>query len=167
MELLEFTAAEDEAGVRIDRCLSDKYEDLSRSYLQKLLKDQGITVNGKIIKANYKVQPGDQIQVSLPDLTEPDILPENIPLDILYEDEDVLVVNKPKGMVVHPSNGHTSGTLVNAILYHCQGNLSGINGVMRPGIVHRIDKDTTGALLVCKNDIAHRDLALQLNEHSI
>ena len=100
-------------------------------------------------------------------MTEPDILPENIPLDILYEDEDVLVVNKPKGMVVHPANGHTSGTLVNAILYHCQGNLSGINGVMRPGIVHRIDKDTTGALLVCKNDIAHRDLALQLKEHSI
>ena len=115
MELLEFTAAADEAGVRIDRCLSDKYENLSRSYLQKLLKEQGITVNGKTIKANYKIQEKDLVQISLPDLSEPDILPENIPLDILYEDEDVLVVNKPKGMVVHPANGHTSGTLVNAI----------------------------------------------------
>ena len=119
------------------------------------------------MKANYKVQAGDEIRISLPDLSEPDILPEDIPLDILYEDEDVMVVNKPKGMVVHPSAGHTSGTLVNAILFHCQGNLSGINGVMRPGIVHRIDKDTTGALLICKNDVAHRDLAEQLKEHSI
>ena len=161
MEQLEFTATADEAGVRIDRCLSDKYEELSRSYLQKLLKDQSVTVNGKVVKANYK------IQTTLPDLTEPDILPENIPLDILYEDEDVLIVNKPKGMVVHPANGHTSGTLVNAIMYHCQGNLSGINGVMRPGIVHRIDKDTTGALLVCKTDTAHRDLAQQLKDHTI
>lgn len=107
------------------------------------------------------------MQTTVPDLSEPDILPENIPLDILYEDDDVLVVNKPKGMVVHPANGHTSGTLVNAIMYHCQGNLSGINGVMRPGIVHRIDKDTTGALLVCKNDTAHRDLAQQLKDHTI
>ena len=167
MELLEFTAADEEAGVRIDRCLSDKYEDLSRSYLQKLLKDQGVTVNGKIVKANYKLQAGDLVQTTVPDLSEPDILPENIPLDILYEDDDVLVVNKPKGMVVHPANGHTSGTLVNAIMYHCQVNLSGINGVMRPGIVHRIDKDTTGALLVCKNDTAHRDLAQQLKDHTI
>lgn len=167
MELLEFTAADEEAGVRIDRCLSDKYVDLSRSYLQKLLKDQGVTVNGKIVKANYKLQAGDLVQTTVPDLSEPDILPENIPLDILYEDDDVLVVNKPKGMVVHPANGHTSGTLVNAIMYHCQGNLSGINGVMRPGIVHRIDKDTTGALLVCKNDTAHRDLAQQLKDHTI
>ena len=167
MELLEFTADNGETGVRIDRCLSDKYEDLSRSYLQKLLKEQRITVNGKPVKANYKLQTGDQVQITVPDLSEPDILPENIPLDILYEDEDILVVNKPKGMVVHPANGHICGTLVNAILYHCQGNLSGINGVMRPGIVHRIDKDTTGALLVCKNDTAHRDLAQQLKDHSI
>ena len=167
MEQLEFTATENEAGVRIDRCLSDKYEELSRSYLQKLLKEQGVTVNGKAVKANYKIQAGDLVQTTLPDLTEPDILPENIPLDILYEDDDVLVINKPKGMVVHPANGHTSGTLVNAIMYHCQGNLSGINGVMRPGIVHRIDKDTTGALLVCKNDTAHRDLAQQLKAHTI
>ena len=117
MEQLEFTATENEAGVRIDRCLSDKYEELSRSYLQKLLKEQGVTVNGKAVKANYKIQAGDLVQTTLPDLTEPDILPENIPLDILYEDDDVLVINKPKGMVVHPANGHTSGTLVNAIMY--------------------------------------------------
>lgn len=167
MEILEFSVDGSENGIRIDRYLSEKNAELSRSYLQKLLKEQGITVNGREVKANYKVQAGDEIRISLPDLSEPDILPENIPLDILYEDEDVMVVNKPKGMVVHPSAGHTSGTLVNAILFHCQGNLSGINGVMRPGIVHRIDKDTTGALLICKNDVAHRDLAEQLKEHSI
>ena len=167
MEILEFLVDGSENGIRIDRYLSEKNAELSRSYLQKLLKEQGITVNGREVKANYKVQAGDEIRISLPDLSEPDILPEDIPLDILYEDEDVMVVNKPKGMVVHPSAGHTSGTLVNAILFHCQGNLSGINGVMRPGIVHRIDKDTTGALLICKNDVAHRDLAEQLKEHSI
>ena len=167
MEILEFSVDGSENGIRIDRYLSEKNAELSRSYLQKLLKEQGITVNGREVKANYTVQAGDEIRISLPDLSEPDILPEDIPLDILYEDEDVMVVNKPKGMVVHPSAGHTSGTLVNAILFHCQGNLSGINGVMRPGIVHRIDKDTTGALLICKNDVAHRDLAEQLKEHSI
>lgn len=167
MEILEFSVDGSENGIRIDRYLSEKNAELSRSYLQKLLKEQGITVNGREVKANYKVQAGDEIRISLPDLSEPDILPEDIPLDILYEDEDVMVVNKPKGMVVHPSAGHTSGTLVNAILFHCQGNLSGINGVMRPGIVHRIDKDTTGAILICKNDVAHRDLAEQLKEHSI
>ncbi|MDO4275002.1 MAG: RluA family pseudouridine synthase [Eubacteriales bacterium] len=167
MEILEFQVDEQDGGVRIDRYLSQKNEELSRSYLQKLLKEQVITVNGKAVKANYKVQMRDKVAVTLPDTTEPDILPEDIPLDILYEDEDVLVVNKPKGMVVHPSAGHTQGTLVNAVMYHCKGNLSGINGVLRPGIVHRIDKDTTGALLVCKNDAAHKDLAQQLKDHSI
>lgn len=167
MEILKLTAEGPSQGIRIDRYLSEKNGELSRSYLQKLLKEQGITVNGKAVKANYKVQTGDEIFISLPDLSEPDILPEDIPLDILYEDEDVMVVNKPKGMVVHPSAGHTSGTLVNAVLFHCKGKLSGINGVMRPGIVHRIDKDTTGALLVCKNDAAHHALAEQLKEHSI
>lgn len=166
MELLEFTAADEEAGVRIDRCLSDKYEDLSRSYLQKLLKDQGVTVNGKIVKANYKLQAGDLVQTTVPDLSEPDILPENIPLDILYEDDDVLVVNKPKGMVVHPAPGHYSGTLVNALMYHCGDSLSGINGVIRPGIVHRIDRDTSGLLIVAKNDTAHNILAEQIKVHS-
>lgn len=167
MELLQFVVESEEAGTRIDRFLSDKNEELSRSYLQKLLKEQQITVNGKTVKANYKVQCADEVTVNVPDMTEPDILPEDIPLDILYEDGDVLVVNKPKDMVVHPSAGHYTGTLVNAVLFHCKGNLSGINGVLRPGIVHRIDKDTTGALLICKNDAAHRDLAEQLKEHSI
>lgn len=167
MEILEFLVSRQDGGVRIDRYLSQENEELSRSYLQKLMKEQQITVNGKAVKANYKVQPSDEIAVRLPEMTEPDILPEDIPLDILYEDEDVLVVNKPKGMVVHPSAGHISGTLVNAVMYHCKGNLSGINGILRPGIVHRIDKDTTGALLVCKNDAAHKELARQLKEHSI
>ena len=167
MEILNYVVSDGQSGIRIDRYLSDSNEDLSRSYIQKLLKEQKVTVQGTFVKANYKVQAGDVITVEVPDMTEPDILPEDIPLDILYEDEDVLVVNKPKGMVVHPSAGHTTGTLVNAIMAHCKENLSGINGVLRPGIVHRIDKDTTGALLVCKNDNAHRDLAMQLKEHSI
>lgn len=167
MEKIEYLIKDTEAGIRIDACLSEKNQELSRSYVQKLLKESKVLVNEKAVKASYKVQEGDRIQLLLPEPESLDILPENIPLDILYEDEDVLVVNKPKGMVVHPSAGHTTGTLVNAVLYHCQGNLSGINGIMRPGIVHRIDKDTTGALLVCKNDNAHRVLAQQLKEHSI
>ena len=167
MEILKYHVSDGQSGIRIDRYLSEKTEELSRSYIQKLLKEQKIKVNAAPVKANYKVQENDDISVEVPDMEEPDILPEDIPLDILYEDDDVLIVNKPKGMVVHPSAGHTSGTLVNAIMFHCQDNLSGINGVLRPGIVHRIDKDTTGALLVCKNDNAHRDLAEQLKEHSI
>lgn len=167
METIEFLVEETEGGVRIDRFLAEKCEDISRSFLQKLLKDQQISVNGKAVKANYKVQPGDSIMLEMPEPKELDILPEDIPLDILYEDDALLVVNKPKGMVVHPSAGHVSGTLVNAVLAHCKGNLSGINGVLRPGIVHRIDKDTTGALLICKKDSVHRDLAEQLKEHSI
>ena len=167
MEILNYMVSDGQSGIRIDRYLSEKNEELSRSYIQKLLKEQKITVNGSMVKANYKVQSEDEISVALPDMEEPDILPEDIPLDILYEDNDVLVVNKPKGMVVHPSAGHTSGTLVNAIMFHCKDNLSGINGVLRPGIVHRIDKDTTGALLICKDDVVHRDLAEQLKEHSI
>ena len=163
MEILNYVVSDGQSGIRIDRYLSDSNEDLSRSYIQKLLKEQKVTVQGTFVKANYKVQAGDVITVEVPDMTEPDILPEDIPLDILYEDEDVLVVNKPKGMVVHPSAGHTTGTLVNAIMAHCKENLSGINGVLRPGIVHRIDKDTTGALLVCKNDNAHRDLEKKLS----
>lgn len=167
METLEFKVAAEGAGIRIDRFLADRCKDISRSYLQKLLKEQQITVNEKTVKANYKVQEGDAVCLLLPDLKEPDILPEEIPLTILYEDDYLLVVNKPKGMVVHPSAGHTQGTLVNAVLAHCKGNLSGINGVLRPGIVHRIDKDTTGALLVCKEDTVHQALAAQLKEHSI
>lgn len=126
-----------------------------------------VTLGGKALKANYRLREKDEIEIKIPPAMEPDILPENIPLDILYEDSDVLVVNKPKGMVVHPGAGHYSGTLVNALLYHCGDSLSGINGVMRPGIVHRIDRDTTGSLLVCKNDLAHRSIAEQLKVHSI
>lgn len=159
--------AEEFVGERIDKFLSLKLEDVSRSYIQKLIKDSMILVNGKTIKSNYKLNKKDQVTVQIPDAVEPDILPENIPLDILYEDKDILVVNKPKNMVVHPAAGHYSGTLVNALLYHCKDSLSGINGVMRPGIVHRIDMDTTGSLLVCKTDEAHRFLAEQLKEHSI
>lgn len=167
MNKIIFQVEKENTGIRIDKYLSDNMEDISRSYLQKLLKDKSITVNNKAIKANYKVQEGDMVSVFVPEPEEPDILPEEIPLDILYEDDSLMVVNKPKDMVVHPSAGHTSGTLVNAVLFHCKGNLSGINGIMRPGIVHRIDKDTTGALLICKTDTCHRILAEQLKVHSI
>ena len=165
METLTFRAVQD--GERIDRYLSGCLEDLSRSYIQKLVKDGNIRVDGRIVKANYKLSVGEEIRVLVPEPEVPDIRPENIPLDILYEDDDILVVNKPKGMVVHPAPGHYEHTLVNAVMYHCGERLSGINGVMRPGIVHRIDMDTTGSLLICKNDQAHRILAEQLKEHSI
>ena len=130
-------------GKRIDQCLAASFSDCSRSFLQKLLKDGKVSINGKTQKASSKVAAGDAVLVLLPEPEELNVEPENIPLDILYEDDDLLVVNKPKGMVVHPAAGHSSGTLVNAVLYHCRGNLSGINGVLRPGIVHRIDMDTT------------------------
>ena len=155
------------SGERVDRFLSNDLENLSRSYIQKLLKDGNIIVNGKAVKANYKVNLGDNIQVRIPAPEIPDILPEDIPLDILYEDDDILVVNKPKGMVVHPAPGHYSHTLVNAVMFHCKECLSGINGVMRPGIVHRIEMDTTGSLLICKNDRTHQILAEELKEHTI
>ena len=154
-------------GQRIDKYLAVELSDYSRSFLQKQLKEGNVTIGEKAVKSSYQLSEEEEITVLIPDNKEPDIEPENIPLSILYEDEQLLVVDKPKGMVVHPSAGHYSGTLVNALLYHCKGNLSGINGVLRPGIVHRIDKDTTGALLVCKTDLAHRDLAQQLKEHSI
>lgn len=152
---------------RIDKVLAEYVDTLSRSFIQKLLKDGQIAVNGSVVKANYRVQENDKIVFHIPPAREPDIVAEDIPLSILYEDEDILVVDKPKGMVVHPATGHYSGTLVNAIMYHCKGHLSGINGVIRPGIVHRIDMDTTGSLLVCKNDMTHNDIARQLKEHSI
>lgn len=161
------TLTVEQGGERIDRFLSEEIADLSRSYIQKLLKEGSISVNGKAVKANYKVNAGDEILVEIPEPEMPDILPEDIPLDILYEDDDILIVNKPKGMVVHPAPGHYSHTLVNAVLYHCGSRLSGINGVLRPGIVHRIDMDTTGSLLICKNDRAHQILAEELKEHSI
>lgn len=165
MERIELQAAEN--NVRIDKYLAEQLDEFSRSYLQKLLKEERVSVNQKIVKANYKVSAGDQVCVEVPDVEPAEILPEDIPLSVLYEDDYVLVVDKPKNMVVHPAAGHTSGTLVNAVMWHCKDHLSGINGVMRPGIVHRIDKDTTGALLICKDDVTHRDLAEQLKEHSI
>ena len=163
----EFDILDVDAGIRIDKYLSEELPDMSRSYIQKLIKEEQITVNGKVVKANYKVNAGDILRFDEPELKEPDILAEDIPLDILYEDSDLLIVNKPKGMVVHPSAGHYSGTLVNALMHYCKDDLSGINGVLRPGIVHRIDMDTTGSLLVCKNDFTHNDIAEQLKVHSI
>lgn len=161
----EFTA--EETGVRLDKFLAEKLPEFSRSYIQKLIQGGNVTVNQKTVKSNYKISSGEFVQIHVPEPEEPDILPEDIALDILYEDDDILIINKPKGMVVHPAPGHYSGTLVNAIMYHCKENLSGINGVLRPGIVHRIDMNTTGSLLICKNDRAHRILAEQLKEHSI
>ena len=167
MHTYVFKIAEDLEGERIDKVLGSLIDSLSRSFIQKFIKDGMVTVNGSVVKASYKVNTDDDVIFELPEAVEPDIPAENIPLDILYEDQDVIVVNKPKGMVVHPAAGHYSGTLVNALMYHCGGELSGINGVMRPGIVHRIDMDTTGSLIVCKNDIAHNSIAAQLKVHSI
>ena len=155
------------AGERLDKFLSLLLPDQSRSYLQKLIKEGLVQVNGQGSKPGARLEASDEIWVELPELIDPEILPEDIPLDILYEDESLLFVNKPKGMVVHPSPGHFSGTLVNAVMYYCKGELSGINGILRPGIVHRIDKDTTGVLVVCKTDQAHRAVAEQLKVHSI
>ena len=154
-------------GERLDKVLSEIYPDFSRSFFQKLIKNKQIQVNGAVQKASYPVHTEDLIRVTIPDAVETTIEPENIPLDILYEDDDVLIVNKPKGMVVHPSAGHYSGTLVNAIMYHCKDSLSGINGQIRPGIVHRIDMDTTGSLIVCKNDESHVNIAEQIKEHTV
>ena len=166
-EVLIFEVEDKDEGTRIDRYLAGLMKDCSRSFVQKLLKDEKVSLTGKTVKASYKVQKGDQIEVLVPEPEELEILPEDIPLDILYEDDDILIVNKPKGMVVHPAAGHYSHTLVNAVLFHCKDQLSGINGVLRPGIVHRIDMDTTGALVICKNDISHQKLAEQLAVHSI
>ena len=165
--LQRLTVSPEEAGVRIDKYLAEQLPDITRSYLQKLLKDGSVQMNGKPVKTSTKTAAGAVIELTIPEPEEPEILPEDIPLDILYEDSDVILINKPKDMVVHPAAGHYTGTLVNALMYHCKGDLSGINGVLRPGIVHRIDKDTTGVLIVCKNDKAHNALAEQLKEHSI
>lgn len=156
-----------EGGLRIDKYLAETAGQLSRSYIQKLLKEGRILVNGKPVKASYVVEEEDILSMDIPEAIEPEIEPEPMDLDILYEDQDVILINKPKGMVVHPAAGHYSHTLVNGLMYHCRGQLSGINGVMRPGIVHRIDMDTTGVLIVCKNDMAHNSIAAQLKEHSI
>ncbi len=167
MEQFTYQIGPGEDEERLDKWISAAIPDLSRAYIQKCIRDDSVLVNGRPQKAGYRLRVDDEIVFSIPEAVEPAIAAEDIPLDILYEDTDILVVNKPKGMVVHPAPGHYSGTLVNALLYHCKGQLSGINGVLRPGIVHRIDRDTTGSLIVCKNDRAHNAIVAQLKEHSI
>ncbi len=167
LDKIEVIVEKEQAGVRIDKFLANELPVFSRSFLQKILKDEQVFVNEKIVKANYKINENDEISFEIPENQEPDILPEDLDVEVIYEDKDVILVNKPKGMVVHPSAGHFSGTLVNFLMHHCKDDLSGINGVLRPGIVHRIDMDTTGVLIVCKNDVAHQSIAEQLKEHSI
>lgn len=164
-DLLEFCVPEEKAGVRLDILIGQLDNELTRSRVQKLIIGQAVKVNGHTCKANYKVRAGDLVLVEIPEPEQLEVRAEDIPLDIVYEDTDLLVINKPQGMVVHPAAGNYSGTLVNALLEHCQ-DLSGINGVIRPGIVHRIDKDTSGLLMVAKNDKAHLDLASQIKEHT-
>ncbi|MEE6452181.1 RluA family pseudouridine synthase [Gottfriedia acidiceleris] len=163
MTVFAFTVQEDQHLERIDTFIATQNDEWSRSQVQTWLKEDFVLVNGEKIKRNYKVKQGDEISVSVPDPKPLEVIAENIPLDVYYEDADVIVVNKPRGMVVHPALGHETGTLVNALMYHCK-DLSGINGVLRPGIVHRIDKDTSGLLMVAKNDIAHEKLAEQLRQ---
>lgn len=167
MEKFVLNVEETDSGIRLDKWLASKKEtDMTRTAVQNLIESGGVLVNGKTISKNYKQKSGDVIEVTIPDPMELDAKPEDIPLDIVYEDESLLVVNKPKGMVVHPAPGNYSGTMVNALMYHCKGRLSGINGVIRPGIVHRIDKNTSGLLIVAKTDTAHNFLAEQIKEHS-
>lgn len=163
----EFIADEASNGLRIDKYLSLVQSDLSRSFIQKLIESGEALVNNKSTKVSYKLKAGDKVTVTIPAPREIQIEPEDIPLDIVYEDKDIIIINKQKGLVVHPAAGHSGGTLVNALLYHCKGELSGINGLLRPGIVHRIDRDTTGLLVACKNDKAHQFIAEQLKVHSI
>lgn len=165
-ELLTLAVEADSNDLRLDKFLVNELDGFTRNAVSKLIANELVTVNEKCVSKNYKCKAGDSVSVEIPDAVELDVEAENIPLDIVYEDDDLLVVNKPKGMVVHPAPGNYSGTLVNALLYHCKDSLSGINGVIRPGIVHRIDKDTSGLLIVAKNDMAHLDLAQQIKEHS-
>lgn len=155
------------SDVRIDKYLSEQFEELTRSYIQKILKANLVSVNDKSVKPSYKVAIGDIVDIEVPKKIEPDILPVNIPLDIIYEDSDVILINKSKRMVVHPAPGHYDDTLVNGLMYHCKNDLSGINGILRPGIVHRIDMDTTGVIIACKNDFAHNCISEQLKAHTI
>lgn len=162
-----FTIETDDINKRVDVFLNEEMEDVSRSALQKNIEKGNITVNGEKISKNYKLRLGDIVEAELPPPENIDIVPEDIPLDIMYEDDDLIVINKPQNMVVHPAPGHYTGTLVNALMFHCGDNLSGINGVLRPGIVHRIDKDTSGVLVIAKSDLAHKGLSEQLAEHSM
>lgn len=165
-KIYNFYVEEQEAGARLDKYLADNVEELTRSAAVALLSEEKISVSGRSVAKNYKIKKDDWIEVRIPEPVEYEAKAENIPLDIVFEDEDLLVVNKPKGMVVHPAAGNYEGTLVNALLYHCRDSLSGINGVLRPGIVHRIDKNTSGLLIVAKNDFSHKELACQIKEHS-
>ena len=162
-----FEITEENVGSRIDVFLSESEEEITRSHAQKLLADGFVLVNGKSANKNYKLRLGDMLSLTMPEPEPCEAKPENIPIDIVYEDEDIIVVNKPKGMVVHPAAGNYTGTLVSALLYHCGERLSGIGGVLRPGIVHRIDKDTSGLLVVAKNDAAHLSLSEQIKEHKV
>lgn len=166
MDEFNFFINSENQGERIDKFLSSKLSNISRSYIHKLIEDGNITVNQNSVNKKYKLSKSDMINVKIPKPQELEVIAENIPLDIVYEDNDLLIVNKPKNMVVHPAPGNYSGTLVNALLYHCKNSLSGINGVIRPGIVHRIDKDTSGLLIVAKNDTSHKELAEQIKNHS-
>lgn len=165
-DIITLNVSDSDKGARIDKFISDNVEELTRSAVQGLMEKGKILVSGKSVSKNYKLRDGDTVEVEIPEPEPMDALPEDIPLDIVYEDSDLLVVNKPKGMVVHPAHGNHSGTLVNALLHHCGDSLSGINGVIRPGIVHRIDKNTSGLLIVAKNDAAHLHLAEQIKVHS-
>ncbi len=166
-DINRYILEEDYEECRIDKLLAEFNPELSRSFIKRIIEESGVFVNGKPVKASFKPNGGDEIVISIPDKVIPDIVPENIPLDIVYEDDDIIIINKEKNMVVHPAAGNYSGTIVNALMYHCRDNLSGINGVLRPGIVHRIDKDTTGLIVACKNDYSHRNVAEQLKNHII
>ncbi len=166
MDEFNFFINSENQGERIDKFLSSKLIDISRSYIHKLIEDDNITVNQNSVNKKYKLSENDTINVKIPKPQELEVIAENISLDVVYEDNDLLIVNKPKGMVVHPAPGNYSGTLVNALLHHCKNSLSGINGIIRPGIVHRIDKDTSGLLIVAKNDTSHKELAEQIKNHS-
>ena len=163
----QYEIQDEDRGKRLDVFLTEHLSNMTRSHLQRLIEGGDVQVNNTRVKAGYKLRKTDAVEVTIPEPKELEILPERIPLEILYEDSDLIVINKPKGMVVHPAAGHSSGTLVNALLFHCGSSLSGINGVLRPGIVHRIDRDTTGVMIACKNDMAHHAIAAQLKAHSI
>ncbi len=165
-EQISFVVNEEQVGLRADKLIAEMLEDITRSAVQRIIDGGGVAINGNAVNKNYKCRLNDNVEVIIPDAKPLQAEAQNIPIEIIYEDNDLLVVNKPKGMVVHPANGNPDGTLVNALLYHCGESLSGINGVIRPGIVHRIDKDTSGLLIVAKNDISHIGLAEQIKEHS-
>jgi 23S rRNA pseudouridine1911/1915/1917 synthase len=167
MSIETFEVDSEYDGERLDKFLAVIYPEQSRTFFQKLIKEEHVLVNEKSEKVNYRVHLEDVIQVEIPEAVPVAITPEDIPLDVLYEDDDLIIINKTKGMVVHPCPGHYTGTLVNAVMFHCKDHLSGINGEIRPGIVHRIDKDTTGSLIVCKNDYSHKNIAEQIKEHSV